>query len=437
MAFLFFVLGLLIQGIPVRPSEGGTVTGSIRTTDGKPASGVRVAARTRTDSLEETAEGASLAGIAETDASGRYRLEGVPPGRYIVSAGRVDLPTHYPGTLDLASATVLAVKPGDSITGIDFTVADMSVVLAGASSIPAVTIPLKVTVDGGGKVPVFADGNFVRLVVGSTVTSLGASSIVLPFPNVPREYRVTIQDLPRGYSLKSMAYRAANLMTDSLRLSAADLPLTTGATSEGSTSSRSASELSITLTSSVSSSPQPAGLRVGGRAENIGVRSIYLSNTPGTVYSDGSFEFRGVSRGRHTIMTPDNPQSYSPLGALLIVGDRDLGDVELEPVLVLPHEAPLIAPREERAAGRVIPLAGIRGRVLSAATEQPMRAVLSVIGAGQVSIPIGPDGRFEIPKLLPGSYTLQVSAFDYFTLNETVVIDEVDVSVELRARRAY
>jgi len=187
---LLLALSLLIQGIPVRPSDGGTITGTIRMTDGKPAVGIRVAARARTDTLEDAIEGAALAALAETDASGRYRLEGVPPGRYTISAGRVDLPTYYPGTLDLASGTVLAVTSGNATSGIDFMLADISFVVTGLPSQPgvamqsSVTVPVRLVVEGGAKVPVFADGNFVQLVFNSGAPiyfPLDVTSVDLPF----------------------------------------------------------------------------------------------------------------------------------------------------------------------------------------------------------------------------------------------------------------
>jgi Carboxypeptidase regulatory-like domain len=443
---LLLALSLLIQGIPVRPSEGGTITGTVRMTDGKPAVGIRVAARARTDTLEDTIEGAALAALAETDASGRYRLEGVPPGRYTISAGRVDLPTYYPGTLDLASGTVLAIASGSTISGIDFTLADISFVVAGLPSQSGiqqsvVMMPLKVTVEGGGKVPVFAAGKFVRLVfdpsVGTpTSHSFDAQSVELPFPVIPTEYRVVIESLPAGYALKSMTYGSTDLRTRTLRLSAADLPLPGAVSPASPISARTPAELAITL---ASGSPplSGSGVRVAGRARNAGVRSIYISDIPGTVYSDGTFEFRGVPPGQHIVMAGD-PRASSPMVASVIMGDRDLEGVELEPVDVLPREFPAVALSENHPPGTVIPLAGLRGRVLSETTQQPIRGVLTVMGMyAKIAYPIDTDGRFEVPKLLPGSYFLQVSVFDYFTVNETVVVGEKDVSVDLRAKRAY
>ena len=59
--------------------------------------------------------------IAETDAQGRYLLDGIPQGRYYIAAGRVDQPTYYPGVREMGPATIVSVMPGITVSGIDFT----------------------------------------------------------------------------------------------------------------------------------------------------------------------------------------------------------------------------------------------------------------------------------------------------------------------------
>jgi 5-hydroxyisourate hydrolase-like protein (transthyretin family) len=63
------------------------------------------------------------------DDRGDYRLWGLPPGRYVITVvpenvevGQDELQTaYYPGTPDLARASVLELNSGDELTGIDFT----------------------------------------------------------------------------------------------------------------------------------------------------------------------------------------------------------------------------------------------------------------------------------------------------------------------------
>jgi hypothetical protein len=67
--------------------------------------------------------------VRTTDDLGRYRLYGLPPGRYIVSAaignvGSEDLPgyarTYYPGTLNAADAQYVAIGTSQDVTNVDF-----------------------------------------------------------------------------------------------------------------------------------------------------------------------------------------------------------------------------------------------------------------------------------------------------------------------------
>ena len=67
-----------------------------------------------------------LEAIATTDQEGRFILEGIRPGRYVVVAGWVDLPTYYPGTQDLKEAMILTIEPGVRVVAIDFTIKDTS-----------------------------------------------------------------------------------------------------------------------------------------------------------------------------------------------------------------------------------------------------------------------------------------------------------------------
>jgi thiol-disulfide isomerase/thioredoxin len=110
---------LIAQGFPAVRVEGGVVSGVVKTSSGQPASGVRIAAAPAPDPT-------ALVSITETDKEGRYSLENVPPGRVYISAGRVSMPTYYPGTLDVASGTVLTIAAGALVSGIDFAIKNES-----------------------------------------------------------------------------------------------------------------------------------------------------------------------------------------------------------------------------------------------------------------------------------------------------------------------
>src|SRR5688572_416644 len=159
MATLLFSLYLLLQGIPVQ--QGGSVRGVLRDSQGMPLAGVRMAAVARGAALDEIAVGgAAMAGLTETDEQGRFTLEDIPAGRYSIAAGRLDLQTYFPGTQSLAEATILTVKAGETLTGINFALHNASMGRSANSPILIVrppqvqaTIPVRVRVDNGGKLP--------------------------------------------------------------------------------------------------------------------------------------------------------------------------------------------------------------------------------------------------------------------------------------------
>ena len=114
MSGLLIAAALLIQA----QLGNGVVTGVLRDAGGKPVVGVRVALA----EVSDANPGSVLVSIATTDASGAYRLENAPQGRYHVVAGRIDRPTYYPGTLDLESAKVVSISSGLAVAGMDFAV---------------------------------------------------------------------------------------------------------------------------------------------------------------------------------------------------------------------------------------------------------------------------------------------------------------------------
>src|SRR5215467_14172748 len=127
MISFLLIAAWILQGIPLPPSETGMVTGTLKTEFGTPAVGVRVGAMAKPESTADAIAGAALASIAETDAAGHFRLENIPPGRYFITAGRVDFPTFFPGTQVMDSGISILVKPRETISGIDFVLNSVAV----------------------------------------------------------------------------------------------------------------------------------------------------------------------------------------------------------------------------------------------------------------------------------------------------------------------
>jgi hypothetical protein len=63
-----------------------------------------------------------LVAIELTDNAGRFRLADVPPGRYYIVAGLIELPTYYPGVREMKDATGISVGANTVVT-LDFKMA--------------------------------------------------------------------------------------------------------------------------------------------------------------------------------------------------------------------------------------------------------------------------------------------------------------------------
>lgn len=151
LRLLFFgtlFLGVL-QNAPPIGMRGGTLTGEVRLPSGAPAAGVRVAALEAPVLADgEAAPASVLAGLAMTDAEGRYRLEDVAPGRYFIVAGDLDNLVYRPVPVTLAANA--------TIDGLNFLMSDqydgaieVIVHLANSSQVvPGSLVSIR-SVDGG------------------------------------------------------------------------------------------------------------------------------------------------------------------------------------------------------------------------------------------------------------------------------------------------
>ena len=432
VAFLLSAAALFAQTNPQLTNQNGTIAGVLRSAAGGPAVGVRVSAMARPDSINDLTASSAFAALGETDNSGRYRLENVPPGRYYIVAGRVDAPTYYPGTVQLNEGTTVQITPGASLSGIDFVLNNGSVGRANSdfAGNTAWVIPIQTRVEGGEKIPLFAGGKFpvlrlTKMNGARTDVALNTPSVTLTEPSSQSatvEYRVSVEDLPETYTLKSLTLGSTDLRTGAIQL-APRASLTASVMQ------------SIVVTLSGPTSGSPNGVRVSGRIRGDSRRSVYISGVPGSFYADGSFEFAGVMPGRHTIVSLDNQNAARSLGATLTVGDRELADIELESISVAPvgfdQPAKPLAVDGRLPGTRGTPVS-IRGRVSDSTTSESFNAGKVIInGNNALPFPLNDEGRFEIPKLLPGNYSLEIFVYGIGNVSVDVALDDQDVSLEL------
>jgi hypothetical protein len=107
-------------------------------------------------------------------------------GKYYIGAGNVNVPTYYPGTLDVKEGRVVAVAAGATVSGIDFPIdkekaarapAPIGVIFSFAfSGPPPLFIPIHIQMDGGGPLPVSGTKGFSTI---SLSPSGGGTPIII------------------------------------------------------------------------------------------------------------------------------------------------------------------------------------------------------------------------------------------------------------------
>jgi ankyrin repeat protein len=106
------VLVLLLSLSSAAQNGGSVISGTIRTPQGLPIAGARIAAMDASGTL-------SIGATAESDDAGAYRLEHIPPGRWHIVAGQV----NRPPVLHIGNggaATIVGIPGGAE--GVDFAV---------------------------------------------------------------------------------------------------------------------------------------------------------------------------------------------------------------------------------------------------------------------------------------------------------------------------
>jgi hypothetical protein len=449
------IITALLQGIPIAPQAAGTVSGVVKDAEGKPAAGVRVSAMTRQDPTQESGA-VVLASIAETDQDGRYTIENIPPGQYYIVAGSIDRPTYYPGTQDRAGAKSIQITPGSRISGFDFSVLDTTrLIFPSLRGAMFVRVDLRVVAESGSRLPVSSPSGplvfeFER-VSDRMTTSVPASaaniSLELRTTAATTEYRVRPRNLPDGFAVKSMTYGGVDLSSGILSLPSPTMPTNSVqnqfvvAFSVGTVISSVPQPINA-LTVTLGEDPQATAPAVAGgvRVTGIGRRSdthpVLLSGKQGVVFSDGSFEFRGVPPGRHTIALLDSPGRA--LGITVVVGNSDIHNVTLEEIAALPLDIQSLAPGPvgDALPGTKVPPVVLRGVVLDRLTQQPPPSgQVWISGRSSPSYHFDAEGRFEVPGLLPGTYKLEVQVAGYPVISREITIGVEDLSLAVQIEK--
>jgi hypothetical protein len=407
-----FLLAVLLAAQLQNPT--GVVAGQIRLSNGMPAVGIRVSAILAPEpGRSNNADAGALFSQTQTDDTGHYRLESIPPGRYYIAAGRVDAPTYYPGKTDTEAASPVSVLSSAPIEGIDFTITESSarvpntpfgfVVIPNPINIPVV---VKLQAESGGRFPIMSVHGRILMNVRPTQTTfqmrtpagnlgttagvivnIGSSFTSSAFLQADGtmnlrvatgELRFSVVNLPDDYEVKSMWYDSTDLLRDPLKVVSGPL----------------SSDIQVTV-GLKNPMPPRSGKTVRGRVfdgiihKEWIAESVSLSSMPGTIFSDASFEFADVPPGRYTLQAREGLPGDRTAQTEVIVESSDVtADLTYTSV-----------PTYVRVAGRIVVEGGAK---LNLAGSR-----IQVSSTGSTPIAVASDGTFKT-ALQEGAYRVSI-----------------------------
>jgi hypothetical protein len=324
--------------------------------------------------------GGALVSLVQTDNSGRFRLENIPPGRYYIQAGLIDLPSYYPGVASLNGATAIQITSGAEVTGLDFTLTrPAGVRVSGRIPLTVTPRPVMIRLIGGTSLSgtISADGSFefLRVTPGTYTIMLSPANTLLPNATVVVNDKDIVLGLPTGLGVKVSGVVGLGPF-----------------------------------------SPRPALQRL------VLTGSSAWAQVETVVAAGGKFELPGIPAGTYTLRTL--PGTSAPL-ATITVADREITG--------------LVVPAFVELAGRVaMDDGGPMPPASFALMIEARRADGSIL-----STAVRPDGTFRLPlaegeyriahgKLPPGASTRSLRYGSTDLLNEPLRLNGTAAPSEIR-----
>jgi protocatechuate 3,4-dioxygenase beta subunit len=411
----------------------GVITGTVTDADGKPLSGIPITLTT--DAIPVGSGPPKYAENLRTDEQGRYRISGMPAGKYRLAAGHWPLlhgtvsgrlayrRVFYPKAFEEAEARMFDIAAGSEVSGIDFNLGQ-----------PAKTFTARARVidERTGK-PVEAVGyNLAVYLNGKRIGGGGAGENKsnergeIVFQNVPSgEYSISIPGA-KGYSRRDDP-QTPNYFGESPHFQVTDSDVAD-------------IEVRVTKAASVAGFvvvEGPAGADVLARVPEMFLSGFVetdpVTPTPilrATIKPDGSFLFTGLRAGKLKLNFHP-PATGKPLPINLVRIERDGVSIGTDVEVQLGDEIKGLRVVMAYATG------GVHGVVKLDDGSVP-QGLIGLASVWQGNKPawnrsvVNQNGEFILQNLVAGEYELMVAAHDaagrYWQVKQKIKIDDDKVS---------
>ncbi|MFN0111609.1 MAG: collagen binding domain-containing protein [Blastocatellia bacterium] len=424
--------GQTVSGIDFTLARGGVITGKLTDHNDRPLIAERINLMTMDASGQPRQSNAGNRFGLETDDRGVYRAYGLPPGKYMVSAGNdgggnrnapgairraTYARTYHPGATEVAEAQVIELTAGSVAENINirmgaplktYAVTGKVVDAQGGEPVAGVTIAITRearNARGGGP----PQGGFSG--ASNDKGEFSVSGLM------PGRYSATVQanTFSGGMTVSSEHYgETASFEISDDDTSGVEVRAHRGAsiagvvTVEGSNDPAILSRLSQLMVFA-SARTQQSGQ---GQQRQAPGQNMSGGNGMAQVLPNGTFRISGLAPGLVRV-TVNGGGGFGGVGAFKLIriernGAPSNGDVELTSGEAVGGIRVVVGYGSATIQGRVVingPLNG--GRVM--VTARAMNSAAAAGGGGNFPARLSPDGQFSIENLLPGSYEVRAT----------------------------
>jgi hypothetical protein len=353
------LVALLAQAPQSSPST--TIAGQIHTRDGAPVVAIRVSVIVAAPPDARPEDGIQYyldpppVATTLTNAQGRFRLPAIPPGRYVIVAGIQGRATYFPSATEAMRATVVTVGGGAATDNLEITLAQA----IGGRVRGTITPPPP---DAKSEIAVLSGQQFTEL-VEMPVAADGS----FDFGHVPSG-RYLLNFFPTPPGGRSVSFVVGTGDIPPIQYTRPPTHAVTGRLI-------------------VEKGPLPSAILLFRTDDNYATA---------TINPDGTFTTR-LQAGQHVADLGGMPVGYDVRSVR--IGNTDaakgiaVGNADVSNVMI--------------TVKTPVQLPSLKGRV----TGAPAKATVQLTGpiVGSVSAPIGADGSFTFPALVPGLYYARVA----------------------------